>query len=60
MRLQGARREAVLDLSFSDGDKRAWLFRQDVVSSEEQTEDGFRITVLWTEKQAAQFEALKN
>ncbi|NOC44511.1 GTPase HflX [Ruegeria sp. HKCCD7559] len=60
MHLQGARREAVLDLSFSDGDKRAWLFRQDVVRTEEQTNDGFRITVLWTDKQAAQFEALKN
>ncbi|WP_298847927.1 GTPase HflX [uncultured Ruegeria sp.] len=56
--LQGARHEVVLDLSFSEGNKRAWLFRQDVVRSEEQTEEGFRITVLWTKKQAAQFEAL--
>ncbi len=53
--LQGARHESVLSLSFAEGDKRAWLYRQDVVRSEEQTEDGFEITVLWTDKQAAQF-----
>ena len=53
--LQGVRREAVLTLAFADGDKRAWLFRQDVVRGEKQTEDGFEITVLWTDKQAAQF-----
>ena len=44
--------------SLADGNKRAWLFRQDVVRSEEQTEDGFEITVLWTDKQAAQFAGL--
>ena len=42
----------------ADGGKRAWLFRQDVVRSEQQTENGFEITVLWTAKQAAQFAAL--
>lgn len=56
--LQGARHEIVLTLSFAEGDKRAWLFRQDVVRSEKQTEDGFEITVLWTEKQAAKFAAI--
>ncbi|WP_050602294.1 GTPase HflX [Ruegeria sp. 6PALISEP08] len=56
--LQGARHEVVLNLSFAEGDKRAWLFRQDVVQSEDQTEDGFRLTVLWTDKQAAQFASL--
>ena len=56
--LQGARHEFTLTLGFAEGDKRAWLFRQDVVRSEEQTEDGFEITVLWTDKQAARFAAL--
>ncbi|WP_170774312.1 GTPase HflX [Ruegeria lacuscaerulensis] len=57
-KLQGVRHEITLTLSFAEGDKRAWLFRQDVVRTEEQTEDGFKITVLWTDKQAAQFAAL--
>ncbi len=58
LKLQGARHEETLDLSFADGSKRAWLFRQDVVKSEEQTENGFVLTVYWTEKQAAQFASL--
>ncbi|WP_170399367.1 GTPase HflX [Ruegeria arenilitoris] len=57
-KLQGTRHEETLTLSFAEGNKRAWLFRQDVVRSEKQTEDGFEITVLWTDKQAAQFAAL--
>ncbi len=57
-KLQGARHEQTLTLGFAEGNKRAWLFRQDVVRSEKQTEDGFEITVLWTDKQAAQFGAL--
>ncbi len=57
-KLQGVRYEATVNLSFAEGDKRAWLFRQDVVRSEAQTEDGFEITVLWTDKQAAQFGGL--
>ncbi len=56
--LRGARREEKLTLSFAEGDKRAWLFRQDVVRSEEQTENGFEITVLWTDKQASKFAAI--
>jgi len=56
--LQGARHESRLHLSFSEGRKRAWLFDQDVVQSEEQTEDGFDLTVYWTAKQEAQFGAL--
>ncbi len=57
-KLQGVRYEATVNLTFAEGDKRAWLFRQDVVRSEDQTEDGFEITVLWTDKQAAQFGGL--
>ncbi|WP_299946382.1 GTPase HflX [uncultured Ruegeria sp.] len=56
--LQGARHETTLTLDFAEGNKRAWLFRQDVVRSEKQTDDGFAITVFWTDKQAARFAAL--
>ncbi len=56
--LQGARHETTLNLGFAEGNKRAWLYRQDVVRSEAQTEDGFEITVRWTNKQEAQYYAL--
>ncbi|NVO55431.1 GTPase HflX [Rhodobacteraceae bacterium B1Z28] len=58
VKLQGARREDTLTLGFAEGDKRAWLFRQDVVRSEKQTETGFEITVLWTDRQAAKFASI--
>ncbi|MCE8554755.1 GTPase HflX [Ruegeria pomeroyi] len=56
--LAETRSEAVLTLGFADGKRRAWLFQQDVVQAEEQTEDGFRLTVLWTPQQAARYAAL--
>lgn len=56
--LQGAKRPATLILGYADGKKRAWLFDQDLVSAEKQTDDGFEISVRWTAKQEAQFERL--
>ncbi len=56
--LQGAVREAELMLPYAEGRKRAWLFEQDVVVSEDQTEDGFALTVRWSAKQEAQFQRL--
>ena len=56
--LQGAVREAVLTLGFADGKKRAWLFAQDVVEGERQTDDGFEITVRWSARQEAEFQQL--
>lgn len=56
--LQGAVREADLTLSFAEGRKRAWLFDQDIVVSEDQTEEGFTLTVRWSAKQEAQFQQL--
>ncbi len=53
--LQGARSEDIVHLAFADGRKRAWLFEQDVVQNETQDEDGFHLTVFWTDKQKAQF-----
>ncbi len=56
--LQGAVREAELTLDFADGKKRAWLFDQDLVVEEKQTETGFTLTVRWSAAQEAQFQRL--
>ncbi|MEP5731851.1 MAG: GTPase HflX [Sulfitobacter sp.] len=56
--LQGAVREAEVTLSFAEGKKRAWLFDQDVVVGENQTDDGFALTVRWSSRQEAQFQQL--
>lgn len=56
--LQGAVREAELSLGFAEGKKRAWLFAQDIVVKEAQTDEGFDITVRWSAAQEAQFQRL--
>ncbi|WP_428925198.1 GTPase HflX [Marinibacterium sp. SX1] len=56
--LAGHRRDEELRLDFADGRRRAWLFAQDVVVSEEQDDEGFVIQVRWTEKQARQYAGL--
>ncbi|MEM7091223.1 MAG: GTPase HflX [Pseudomonadota bacterium] len=56
--LQGVRHETTLSINFAEGHKRAWLFRQDIVQSEDQSDEGFDITVKWTDRQKAQFDAL--
>ena len=56
--LQNARTETVLHLSFEDGRRRAWLFEQDVVQEESQTENGFEIRVIWSDVQKARYDAL--
>ncbi|MBK0327059.1 GTPase HflX [Rhodobacteraceae bacterium F11138] len=56
--LQGVRHVTELHLGFAEGKRRAWLFAQDLVQTETQTEDGFDLTVRWTPRQQAQFEAL--
>lgn len=53
--LSGQRHETRLTLSYSEARKRAWLFERDLVRSETQTDQGFELTVLWTDKQEAQF-----
>ncbi len=54
--LQETRHEARLDLPFSAGKRRAWLFEQEVVQDEEETETGWSLTVFWTTRQARQFQ----
>ena len=53
-----ATHETTLTLGFDEGRKRAWLFEKGVVEDEQQTEDGFTLTVRWSAKQQAQFEQL--
>lgn len=54
-RLQGDLTIETLSLPFSAGKSRAWLFAEGVIEAEEQTENGFELTVKWSAKQAAQF-----
>jgi len=56
--LAGVRHETTLDLTFAEGRKRAWLHEQGVVESEEQTEDGFRLSLFWSDRQKQRFEQL--
>lgn len=53
--LSDPKRKEDLIVPYADGRKRAWLFQEGVVEAEEQGEDGFHLTVLWTERQAAAF-----
>ncbi|ATF18463.1 GTPase HflX [Phaeobacter gallaeciensis] len=57
-KLRLIRHEDEITLTFAQGKQRAWLFEQDVVQSETQTETGFELTVLWTETQKNRFAAL--
>ena len=45
-------------LAFAEGKRRAWLFQENVVESEELTDIGYDITVSWTERQAAVFKTV--
>jgi GTPase len=50
--------ERVLDLSYAEGRKRAWLHQEGVVQDEADTESGHRVTVLWTARQEKRFREL--
>lgn len=47
-----------LVIPYADGRSRAWLHAAGVVESEELTEEGQRLRVLWTDRQRIAFEAL--
>lgn len=53
--LDAEKHESTLVLGFGEGRKRAWLFERGLVSDEVQDESGYRLTVIWTRKQEAQF-----
>ncbi|WP_248298099.1 GTPase HflX [Tabrizicola sp. YIM 78059] len=52
------RSEAVLTVPFDQGRKRAWLHEQNIVQSETETDDGWRITVRWTARQENRWQRL--
>ena len=43
---------------FDEGRRRAWLYEQDVVTDEQQAEDGVQLTLRWTERQKQRFAKL--
>ena len=47
--------ERLLMLGFAEGKRRAWLHGEGVVLSEEQTEAGWQINVLWTARQEKRY-----
>ncbi|WP_322888956.1 MULTISPECIES: GTPase HflX [unclassified Yoonia] len=57
-KLKDPRSEAVLTLSFAEGRKRAWLFEAGIVTDDQQTDEGYRMTVLWTALQQERFNRL--
>ncbi|MCA0045036.1 GTPase HflX [Celeribacter litoreus] len=42
-------------LPYAEGRKRAWLFEEGVVQAEEMTEEGYKLSLLWTPRQEKQF-----
>jgi GTPase len=56
--LQDRQSTEILHLGFDQGKQRAWLFAQNVVDHEDQTEDGFDIKVIWTARQANSYRTL--
>ncbi len=57
-RLDDERTEAEVLVPFSDGRRRAWLHGEGVVLQDRETEDGHLLTVRWTSRQKARYEAL--
>ena len=57
-KLKDPRSEDIIQLSFSDGKKRAWLFEQGVVVDHELQDDGYKLAVFWTELQKNRFEKI--
>ena len=49
---------STLHLEFADGRRRAWLYDQGVVEAEAQGEDGFEMTVRWSDRQEHRFRSL--
>ena len=56
--LSARRVAAEVALGHADGRRRAWLYEQGVVEGERQTEEGPRLDVRWSERQAAAFRAM--
>ena len=50
--------QETLDLSFSQGKQRAWLFSNNLVEGEELNEEGYKIIVKWTKRERSKFQNL--
>ena len=56
--IAGKTRVETVDLGFSEGRRRAWLFEKGLVEEECQDEDGYHLIVRWNARHAAQFARL--
>lgn len=56
--LRGPLEETTLHLTHAEGRKRAWLYEQDLVLSEDPDEAGVTLHVRWTARQRAAFAAI--
>lgn len=56
--LDAGRLQETVQLAHSDGKKRAWLYEQGVVVSEDDVESGSVVSVNWTQAQAVRFSRL--
>lgn len=57
-KLKDPRMSETLTLGFAEGRKRAWLFEAGIVTEDVQTEDGYQMTVFWTDLQKERFTRL--
>lgn len=56
--LEAPKTQETIDLKFSDGRKRAWLFERGLVEKQLETEEGWAISLYWTARQKAEFSKL--
>ena len=56
--LTGDTRLEEVSLPFAAGRQRAWLHQHGLIEDETQGEDGYVLTVRWTPRQRAEFDAL--
>ncbi len=56
--LDDTRHQEDLQLKFSEGRKRAWLYQQSIVLDERETETGYWLVVNWTDRQKQEFRSL--
>lgn len=56
--LDGVRLDEEITLPFSKGRERGWLFEQKVVEEETQTDEGWVVTLRWTNRQKDAFKRL--
>lgn len=50
--------DETVTVGFDQGRKRAWLFDRKLVQAEQQTEDGYRLDVRWSERDRSRWRAL--